>query len=75
MSLIELGRYASHVDADVDRLTLQANGNEAMLFDSETNNFFGAGGLIWVRLMVLTEDLEAARALLSREAGGSPGRG
>ncbi|QNN64832.1 DUF2007 domain-containing protein [Sphingomonas rhizophila] len=75
MSLVELGRYASHVDADVDRLALQARGIDAVLFDAETNNFFGAGGLIWVRLMVLDEDLDAARQLLSREAGGSPGRG
>ena len=75
MSLVELGRYPSHVDADIARLTLEANGIHAVLFDSETNNFFGGGGLIWARLMVLDEDIDAARALLSPEADGPPGQG
>ena len=75
MSLVELGRYPSHVDADIDRLALEANGIHAVLFDSETNNFFGGGGLIWARLMVLDDDLDAARALLSPEAGAPPGQG
>jgi hypothetical protein len=50
MNLVELGRYATRVEADLD---------------AEANSFFGGGGLIWVRLMVLEDDLEAAREVLA----------
>ena len=65
MSLVELGRYPTRVDADLARLALGAGGIEAVILDAEANSFFGGGGLIWVRLMVLDEDLDDARELLA----------
>jgi len=53
MSLVELGRYPTRVDAELARLALGAGGIEAVILDAEANSFFGGGGLIWVRLMVL----------------------
>lgn len=67
MSLVELGRFATRVEADLARLTLESHGLEALLFDTETNNFFGGGGLVAVRLMVDSGDLAEARELLSKE--------
>ena len=65
MSLVELGRYPTRVEADLARLALGSHGVEALLFDSETNNFFGGGGLVAVRLMVDADDLGEARRLLA----------
>jgi hypothetical protein len=64
MSLIELARFGTRVEADLARLALADNDIEAMIFDAEANSFFGGGGLIAVRLMVLDEDAEAAAAIL-----------
>ena len=65
MSLVELGRYPTRVDAELARLALGAGGIEAIILDAEANSFFGGGGLIWVRLMVLDEDLDDASELLA----------
>ena len=65
MSLIELGRFPTRVEADLVRLALGSHGVEALLFDSETNNFFGGGGLVAVRLMVDEDDLSDARRVLA----------
>jgi hypothetical protein len=65
MNLVELGRYATRVEADLARLALGAADIEAVILDAEANSFFGGGGLIWVRLMVLEDDLEAAREVLA----------
>ena len=65
MSLVELSRYPTRVDADLARLALGAEGIDAVILDAEANSFFGGGGLIWVRLMVLDEDLDDARELLA----------
>ncbi len=64
MSLVELARFGTRVEADLARLALADNDIEAVIFDAEANSFFGGGGLIAVRLMVLEEDAEAAAALL-----------
>ncbi|MBA3835280.1 MAG: DUF2007 domain-containing protein [Sphingomonas sp.] len=64
MSLVELARFGTRVEADLARLALADNDIEAMIFDAEANSFFGGGGLIAVRLMVLDEDAEAAAAIL-----------
>ena len=37
------------------------------MFDAEVNSFFGGGGLIGVRLMVLEEELEEALAILNED--------
>jgi len=65
MNLVELGRYPTRVDAELARLALGAEGIDSVILDAEANSFFGGGGLIWVRLMVLEEDLEEAREVLA----------
>jgi len=64
VSLVELARFGTRVEADLARLALADNDIEAVIFDAEANSFFGGGGLIAVRLMVLDEDAEAAAAIL-----------
>lgn len=66
MSLVELARFPTRVEADLARLNLEAEGIGAVLMDDQMNNFFGGGGLIGVRLMVLDEDCEEAREILLR---------
>ena len=68
MSLVEIARFGSRVEADLARLALLSQGIEAVMFDAETNSFFGGGGLISVRLMVLEDELEEAAAILADEA-------
>ena len=65
MSLVELGRFGTRVEADLARLRLESCGIEALLFDTETNNFFGGGGLVGVRLMVDEADVSKARGVLA----------
>ena len=67
MSLVELARYATRIEADLARLALDAEGIDAVIFDAEANSFFGGGGLIGVRLMVLDEDLAEAAAILAAD--------
>ena len=68
MSLVELARFGTRVEADLARLALDAEGIDAVIFDAEANSFFGGGGLISVRLMVLEEELEAAAEILAAES-------
>ena len=67
MSLVELARFATRVEADLARLALGAEGIDAVILDAEANSFFGGGGLIWVRLMVLDEDVDEARVILAED--------
>ena len=67
MSLVELARYGTRVEADLARLALDSEGIDSVVFDAETNNFFGGSGLIAVRLMVPEEDLAEASAILNAE--------
>ena len=67
MSLVELAQFATRVEADLARLALGAADIDAVILDAEANSFFGGGGLIWVRLMVLDEDVEEARAILAED--------
>ena len=67
MSLVELARYSTRVEADLARLALEAEDITAVIFDAEANSFFGGGGLIGVRLMVLDEDLADATAILAAD--------
>jgi Putative prokaryotic signal transducing protein len=62
--LAEAARFNSRVEADLARLYLQSEGVEAVLFDTEINYFYG-GLFMPVRLMVLDEDVELARRLLT----------
>ena len=67
MSLVELARFPTRVEADLARLNLEAEGIDAILFDADANSFFGGGGLIWVRLMVLDEDRALALQILAKD--------
>jgi hypothetical protein len=68
MSLVELARYSTRVEADLARLALDAEGIEAVIFDAEANSFFGGGGLIGVRLMVLEEEFDEAAVILAADS-------
>ena len=67
MSLVQLATYNTRVEAVLDRLALEADGIDAIIFDAEANSFFGGGGLIGVRLMVLDEDFELAVQVLRED--------
>ncbi len=62
--LVEAGRYDNRVEADLARLYLESEGIDAVLFDAEMHGF-GWGPMMPVRLMVLEENLDQARGLLS----------
>lgn len=68
--LVQAGRYDNRVEADLARLYLESEGVHAVLFDTEVSNFYGffAGPFMPIRLMVLDEDLDRARELLSKDA-------
>lgn len=63
MSLVELARFDNRIEAEVARLNLEAEGIDAVLFDAEISHFYG-GWFLPIRLMVLDEQLEDARAAL-----------
>lgn len=67
MNLVELANYGTRVEAELARLALDAEGIEAVIFDAETNSFFGGGGLISVRLMVIEEDFDEAAKILKAD--------
>ncbi|QLC22762.1 DUF2007 domain-containing protein [Parasphingopyxis sp. CP4] len=67
MALVELGRFPSGVEAAIIRGRLQADGIEAVSFDTGMNIAESVGIMIPVRLMVEEADLEAALAVI-REA-------
>jgi hypothetical protein len=67
VSLVPLATYGTRVEADLDRLALEAEGIDAIIFDAEANSFFGGGGLISVRLMVLDEDYDRAVQILRED--------
>lgn len=61
MSLVELERFQTPVEADLARLRLEAAGIMSIVFDSDTLYASVATG---VRLMVDAEDEARARRLL-----------
>ncbi len=63
--LVEAATFTTRVEADLARLYLESEGIEALLFDTGVNYFYG-GLFLPVRLMVLDEDVDAARALLEQ---------
>jgi hypothetical protein len=64
--LVEAARFNTRVEADLARLYLESEGVQAVLFDTEVNYFYG-GLFLPVRLMVLQEDAELARRLLTEK--------
>jgi hypothetical protein len=59
MSLVELHRFATPIEAELARLNLEAEGIPAVLFDAGT--FYVTG----VRLMVDEDDRDEAQKLLA----------
>lgn len=66
MSLVELARFGTRVEADLARLRLESEDIQALLFDAEVAGYMGVGHLFPVRLMVLDEDREAAERILTK---------
>ena len=64
--LVEASRYTTRVEADLARLYLENEGVEAVLFDDGINSMHILGVLAPIRLMVLDEDLAAARRVLGK---------
>ena len=73
MSLVELRRFYTVIEAEVARSALESHGIGAVVFDSGLNSAEGGGLASAVRLMVLGEDREEALRLLTE--GERPGRG
>lgn len=65
MSLVELERFGTKVEADLAGHKLDAEGIDYVILDAGMNNVFGGAGLIAVRLMVLSEDLERAQKAMA----------
>jgi hypothetical protein len=68
MALVEAARFYTRIEADIARGALEAAGIEGILFDAEMNWGGADLGVVPVRLMVLEEDLDAARAFLADPA-------
>ena len=63
--LVELARFERPYQAELARLFLESDGLTAVVFDTE-NQGYSDGAIVGVRLMVLEEELEEARAALRR---------
>lgn len=68
MGLVELGRYPNSATAYIVRGRLAADGIGAVCFDTGMNFAEGAPLMFPVRVMVLDEDLAAARRVLRLSA-------
>lgn len=65
MSLVELKRYGTRVEADLAGHRLEDEDIQYVILDDGMNSVFGGAGLIPVRLMVLDEDLDRAKAAIA----------
>lgn len=65
--MIEVGRYATRVEADLARLLLESHGIVAIILDTQMNNLFGGGGLMPVRLAVDDDDGPDAAKILAED--------
>lgn len=65
MSLVELKRFGTKVEADLAGHRLEDDGIDYVILDDGMNSMFGGAGLIPVRLMVLKEDLERAQRAIA----------
>lgn len=63
MSLVELARYFTSMEAEINRTRLLSFGIETMVFDGSMNIADGAN--LHARLMILPEDLDEARKILA----------
>lgn len=65
MALVELGSYANAMEAAMVRGVLEGAGIDSVAFDGGMNIADGSGWMIPVRVMVLDDDLEVARAAIA----------
>ncbi len=63
MALVEAGRFHAVIEAEIARTVLEQAGIDSVIFDSQMNAYIG--GVSPVRLMVLEDELGAARATLA----------
>ena len=66
--LVELARFERPYQADLARLFIESYGLTAVVFDTESQGY-SDGAIVGVRLMVLEEELEEARAALADYGG------
>ncbi len=66
MSLVELARYTSAINAEVTRGFLESHGIGSVVFDGGMNAAESVPITIPARVMVLDEDLDEARKLLQQ---------
>ena len=66
--LVELARFERPYQAELARLFIESHGLTAVVFDTE-NQGYSDGAIVGVRLMVLEEELEEARAALAEYSG------
>ena len=64
MSLVELDRYSTSIEAEVIRTLLESHGIHAVVFDAGLNSAEGGGLATAARVMVLEEELDEAAAIL-----------
>ncbi|MBA3896733.1 MAG: DUF2007 domain-containing protein [Sphingomonadaceae bacterium] len=64
MALVELGSYPNAMEAAMVRGRLEAEGIDSVAFDGGMNIADSAGWVIPIRVMVLDDDLDAARSVL-----------
>ena len=65
MQLVEFGRYTNAMEAMMVKGRLEAEGIDAVVFDHGMNIADSSGWLVPVRVMVLDDDLDAARAAIA----------
>jgi hypothetical protein len=65
MALVELGSYPNAMEAAMVRGRLQVEGIDSVAFDGGMNIADSAGWVIPVRVMVLDEDLDAAKTAIA----------
>jgi hypothetical protein len=62
--LVEAARFNWAYQGDVARTFLESHGLHAVVFDAQSN-LYSDGAMVGVRLMVLDDDLELAKRLLT----------
>lgn len=65
MMLVELGSYPNAMEAAMVRGRLQVEGIDSVAFDGGMNIADSAGWVIPVRVMVMDDDLELAKAAIA----------
>ena len=65
MSLVELARFSTGIEAEIIRTLLESHGIPAHVFDGGLNSAEGGGMASAARVMVLDEDRDEAATIVS----------